>query len=215
MGNSLSSISEEERAILMGSALGDATIQKRGNSARVRIAHSTKQTDYVMWKYNKLKRLCARTQPPKVVIDKKGFSTIEFYLDSSSAMQELHELFYVKQPDGSYKKTITQELINQLPMSNSLLVAWFLDDGSVRDDVYSGKLATQGFTKDECVLLASYLKKWGIEVTIPYHTKESNQYYLGIGVKSFPILISAISNIVTLEIPSMLYKLNQSQKKTP
>jgi hypothetical protein len=54
----------EQDAILKGGLLGDSTLQKRGNSYRLRIAQNSQQLDYVEWKYAKLQSLCGTTQKP-------------------------------------------------------------------------------------------------------------------------------------------------------
>ena len=210
----MSALSNIERAILIGSLLGDGTLIKRGaNSFRYRVSHSIKQKSYVEWKYEKLKRLCQTTQPPKEVTDKKKYVTVEFYTSSGEYLKEYYDLFYKERSaplleEGKFVKTITPELIEKLPMDPILLAVWFMDDGSARDDCYAGNIATQCFSLDENHLLQEYLKKWGIGSNISKHTEASGQYYLYIPSKSFGKLIEIIEPIVR-EIPAMVYKLNE------
>jgi hypothetical protein len=150
--------------------LGDSNIQKRIQSYRLKIDHSMDQQQYVLWKHKQLKRLCQTTQPPKKTIDKKGFEGLEFYTSSGTYLKSYHELFYKPVEklgkNGNKKvifvKTITEKLINLLPMHPMVLATFFMDDGSVRDDCYAGKIATQGFTLVENNLLCEYLAKWNI-----------------------------------------------------
>lgn len=204
-------LTQDERALIMGTLLGDAHIQKRGNSYRLKIEHSITQKDYVLWKHNKLQRLCQTTHPPKEVTSKKNETTVLFYTSSSSWLEEIHSLFYKKENDRLVKK-VTQELIDSLPMNPLVLVALFLDDGSVRDDAYSGKIATQGFTKEESNLLKSYLQKWGIESQVVAHSVSKNQYYMSLPARTFGKLIEVIEPTVMNEIPTMIYKLNIERK---
>lgn len=214
----IESFEGREKAILMGSLLGDGTLQKRGiHSFRYRVSQSIKEETYVGWKYDKLKRLCQTTQPPKKVMDRKGFSTVEFYTSSGDYLKDCFNLFYKEVPrslgksGSSYVKKITPELIDQLPMQPEVLAVWFMDVGSVRNDSYSGNIATQCFSLEENHLLQKYLKKWDIDSNISRHTKTNDQYYLYIPSRSFPKLIELIEPIVN-EIPSMKYKLNEGRR---
>lgn len=206
-----SKLSEIENALIMGTLLGDAHIQKRGESYRLKIAHGIKQQSYLMWKYAKLSRLCSTTQPPTIKTDKKGYQTVEFYTTSGKWLKEIFDLFYKKTELNRYRKTITPELIATLPKDPLLLAVFFMDDGSVRDDCYAGKLATQGFSEEENHLLASYFKQWNIECKVVAHKKSKHQYYLSIPAKSFGALLQEIEETVK-EIPEMLYKLNDQNK---
>jgi hypothetical protein len=207
-----------EKAILMGSLLGDGMLQKRGiSSFRYRASQGIKQEEYLNWKYGQLKRLCTTTQPPKKVTDKKGFVTVEFYSSSGNYLKEYFDLFYKEsagslgKAGSSYVKKITGELIDELPMQPEVLAVWFMDDGSVRGDSYAANLATQCFSKKENQLLQGYLKKWGINSSISRHTKLSDQYYLYIGSGNFQKLVEIIEPIVK-EVPSMEYKLNEARR---
>jgi LAGLIDADG DNA endonuclease family len=179
-------------------------------TCRLKIVHSTAQADYVWWKYNQLKRLCATTKPPAEVVKNKTFIPTEPLLfpllPSLLLFGDIHELFYTPVLKGdrtTFVKTITPELIDKLPMNPLVLTTFFLDDGSVRDDCYAGKLATQGFSKEECELLREYFLKWNINCLVVKHTKESKKHYLSIVASTFCNLIEVISPTVR-EIPSMV-----------
>lgn len=96
-------------------------------------------------------------------------------------------------------------------MNPYVLAVLFMDDGSKRNDVYSGKLALQGFSKEEQELLIPYFDKWGVKVTVAKHTVESGQHYINISAKTFGRFIEIIEPIVK-EIPEMEYKLNEARK---
>jgi len=204
-------MTDVEKALIMGTLLGDAHIQKRGNSYRLKIEHGIDQASYVCWKHAKLQRFCQTTQKPKTVKSKKGYETVVFYTTSGTWLEEIYGLFYKETEKNKFVKTITPELIENLLMSPILLATFFMDDGSVRNDCYAGKLATQGFSKEENALLCSYLSKWGIECEVVYHIKSKNQYYISIPAKTFDNLVKEIEPIMN-EIPSMNYKLNQQRK---
>lgn len=179
------------------------------------------QEQYVLWKHEQLKRLCQTTQLPKKTIDNKGYECLEFYTSSGEYLQSFHELFYepVENVDKNgkkkvtYVKTITKKLIQKLPMHPMVLATFFMDDGSVRNDSYAGKLATQGYTEAENYLLCEYLAKWGIEACVVKHTEESGQFYITIPASNdaFGKLVRVVSPIVN-QIPDMFYKLNENRR---
>ena len=218
LSNSFLPLTEQERSVIMGTLLGDGHLQKRGkNSYRLKISHGLAQKAYVLWKHNKLKRLCTTTQAPKESKD-----VFFFYSSSGKYLEEFHELFYHpeeyvdknKQKRIRYVKRVTQKLLDSLPMNPLVLAVLYMDDGSVRNDAYSSKLAVQGFPLKEIKLLVQYLEKWGvIEVSTPKHTENSGQYYIGILAKpeGFSKFIDIIGPIVK-EVPGMGYKLNESRK---
>lgn len=202
-------MNDEDKALLEGILLGDGHIQKRIESYRYKIAQGVDQKEYLYWKYNRLKKFCTRTQGPKLYEDQKMY---RFDLDSGIYLKELYHRFYKIQPEGNYKKVITQELIDSLSVNPILLAALFMDDGSIRNDVYSGKLATQGFSKEENQLLCDFMQsKHGIDCHVVTHIEIKNQYYTTIPVAGFPTLVSLIEPFVR-EIPDMCYKITRSNK---
>ena len=207
----IENLTEDEEALIVGTLLGDAHIQKRGRSYRLKIEHGIDQSEYVEWKYKKLERLCNPGKKPKKNLNKKGFEQVHFYTRSGLWLERYHEMFYTEKErnEGEFRptKVRTRNLIDCLPMNPIVLATFFMDDGSVRNDCTSGKLATQGFSKEENHLLNSYLGKWGIHCQVVAHKKSKNQYYLNLPAKSFRVLREVIEPIVN-EIPQMSYKLN-------
>lgn len=201
-------------AIILGSLLGDSTLQKRGSkSFRFRMVHSVHQKEYIFWKHEQLKNLALNNSSPKLLSNSKNYQKYEFYLDSGLWLKPYYDLFF-REINASYKRCITEELINSLPVDPLILAIWFLDDGSVRDDCYAGKIATQGFqyidAKKENELLAMYLSKFGIKAEVITHTVKSKQFYLSLPAKGnvFSDFVKLIEPTVSL-IPSMLYKIKR------
>lgn len=210
----------EEEAIFYGHMLGDGTLQKRASSYRSRILHGAKQKEYVFWKYNKLKSLCEGTHSPKLRKDKRGNLSYSFYLKSGHYLEKYHQLFYQpyiwKSNNQSqmvtnkirYKKRISPELIEALPIDPLVLAVWYMDDGSRSSTAWSGQLSTLCFTKEEHWLLQDYLKLFNINTSIVLHNKVKKQYVLYIPAKNnnFTDFVDLIKPIVQ-EIPSMTYKI--------
>jgi len=208
-------LTNEERAVLIGGILGDEILVRRGNSYRYRVQHSDKEAEYVHWKREKLANVCRNTQPPQTR-PKRGtpHNVVEFYTDSGDYLKEIHELLYVNVGE-KYKKRITPEVIERLPVDSLVVAVWYLDDGSIRNDCYAGKIASQNFTKEENELLCEYLRKFNFNIAghVVQHTDESGQWYITIPAQTFGKLIDLIEPIVR-EIPSMVYKLNEL-RRTP
>jgi len=206
------SFSQIEYGVVVGTLFGDGCLVKRGNSIRLKIDHSIKQSSFVWWKHRALSRLCTTTQPPKVTTDKKGFQNLEFYTTSGTYLKPFQDAFYKLEANGRYKKLLTRELLEGLPLNPYILAVLFMDDGSVRNDCFSAKLAFHGFTKEEQELFVSiYLKRWGIKGTVASHTLKSGLHYINLSAATFGKFIQIIEPIVR-EIPEMEYKLNELRK---
>lgn len=91
------------------------------------------------------------------------------------------------------------------------LAVWYLDDGSKRADCEACRLATQGFTLEENMVLVECLRSnFGIEARVGATRGAGGRLY-GLSIPSGPSgyrrLKSLIYPLVEAEIPSMLYKL--------
>jgi len=214
MEERIENITEDEEALIVGTLLGDAHIQKRGRSYRLKIEHSMHQSEYVEWKYKKLQRLCNPDKGPKQTLLKNTrrsvgalggrFAQMHFYTRSGIWLEPYHKMFYTEKERNKGElrptKVITRNLIDHLPMNPITLATFFMDDGSVRNDCAGAKLATQCWSLEENHLLNEYLGKWGIHCQVVAHIKRKNQYYLSIPAKSFRILREVIEPVVN-EIP--------------
>jgi hypothetical protein len=214
-------LTETEESVLLGTLLGDGHLQKKGpTSSRLKIGHSIKQQGYVMWKYNKLKRLCQTVKPPEITDGENP--EIGFYTSGGKYLDGYHKLLYKpveeKTKDNKikirYVKTITQELIDRLPVNPIVLAVLYMDDGSPRTDSYAARISTQAFSLEENNLLVQYFEKCGISgVKVVYHDKAREIYCLYIPATNnvFANFISYIEPIVR-EVPELAYKLNEKYK---
>lgn len=220
-------ITEEIDAIIKGVLLGDGNLHARNESGkeisyRLKIAHSPNQEPYVNWLYEKLKPICQTTQGPRLRMSGKN-KIIEFYPTSGKYMKSYHDLFYQPRVKNGiictnkngaimYDKIITPATIASLGKNNLTVATLFMDDGSVRGDCYSGRIATQGFTLDGCNLLKDYFhEKWGIKMNVVFHSKLKKQYTLAIPSKEFSKFVDIIKPTVD-EVPGMKYKLNEKNR---
>jgi len=106
-----------QRDILTGCVLGDAYISPLG---KIRIEQSTKQQEYVTWKYQELKSLCYGALPREISHTlNTGKEYTSLFFNSRQYFRPWRELFY----DG--KKLFPRGL----PLSPLTLAVWYMDDG--------------------------------------------------------------------------------------
>jgi len=115
-------------SIILGSILGDAYIHKLG---KICFEHSSKQKNYLLWKYSELQNLAY----PKVAqvkrLDKrtnKITSSWRFYL--RQYFKTLRKTFY----NLDSKKIIPSDLKNW--MNPLVLATWYMDDGHLDRNKY-------------------------------------------------------------------------------
>ena len=186
-------LSNEQLEVLYGSLLGDMYIGTSSKTCRVSICHGGNQEEYfdykcnifhnILVKINKTTRYDKRTQ--------KYYNRYTVRLLSNPIFNILHDELY---KNGI--KTITKSWLNKL--TERSLAFWFMDDGS-----NSGILATNCFSRDECVLIQQFLKeKFNIDTTLETSNKQYLVYIKKCSRKHFYEITSKYF------IPSMMYKIH-------
>jgi LAGLIDADG DNA endonuclease family protein len=152
MGNTVGSLSEVQRAIVLGSLLGDGSMRCKTN-ALLEINHAASQRAYVDWKYDHLIDL-VRT-PPRPRRGNGSRVAYRFVTRSLPALTPYFHLFY----KAGRKK------VPEIELSALTLAVWFMDDGcKSRNAVY---LNTQQFDMVGQELLVRLLKEqWDIGATL-------------------------------------------------
>jgi hypothetical protein len=211
---------DKENAVLFGTMLADGHLQNRNGSCRMKLEHTSKKEPYITWKCDILQYYCMPNTVPIQQVRKKGNVHYFWTRQTFTFLNVLHGLFYEPKSkvtaDGvekvSFVKTITPKLLKAMPKSPYVLAVLFMDDGSVRDDAYSGKLAMQSYTYEEQLLFAAYLKEvYDLDVNVVKHTVLSGQFYISIPASTFSKLVKIIEPCVR-EIPCMVYKLNEGRR---
>ena len=159
-----------QRAIIVGSILGDGGIYTRGKYSKFdwikqKKAHfyfkqSIQYADYVFWFYNQLKNLC-----PSGPKQRKDNGQWYFYTSSSEELMVVRKKFY--SDDG--KKIIPKDIDSILTDPLSLAV-WYMDDGSLDYRVkshYNYALSSNCFSLAENKKLSEVLyKNFGITASV-------------------------------------------------
>lgn len=181
MDNTVGSLTEEQKSILIGSLLGDGAMRKKKN-ALLEINHSFAQKVLVDWMFSKFKEL-AETNPKW----RKGNGKREAYRFVTQSLPILTP--YYDQFFKSGKKIIPTDL----KLTPLALAVWFMDDGSkTYSSIY---LNTQRFSKEEQLFLIKLLEEqFGIESTL-----NKDKIYLRIRIRT-----SSAKKFVNLVKPFVL-----------
>jgi len=189
-------ITDIQRAVIVGSILGDGNLSGNWSNTnyRLKISHSVKQSEYLLWKYEVLKDFVL-TQPQ--VYEKT--KSISFRTISHNEFTEFYKLFY---PFG---KKIIPRNIKDLTKDPITIAIWFMDDGNirkVREKIYGYYLNTQSFSLVENKVLIEALKSnFGINSMV---MKNQGKYRIYIGAEGKKLFSELIKNLV---IQSMQYKI--------
>ena len=158
-----------QREVIIGSLLGDASLEKHRIHYKLREGHSLKQEDYLISKYKLLNLpfsigyISYHDDRWYIDINEINVRTkVNYLLDEFSD-------FY----DENRRKRVLQKYLDELGLLG--LSIWMMDDGTFKD--YSATLYTESFTKDEVKLISDYfLNKWGLKNSVL--TRRNNQYYI-------------------------------------
>ena len=190
-------LSEEQKAVIVGSILGDAHLEANWSKTNYRlgIRHSKDQEKYVWWTYELLKPLVLT--PPQYYDRTRS---VWFRTISHCELSELYRIFY---RDG--KKIIPVAIAEYL--ANPLIMAvWFMDDGNVRKR--RGKLSgynlnTQSFSVKENECLRDVLSSLhNIHCVV-----EKNHGYSRLGIYARESRVQFANMIRDYVIPSLAYKI--------
>jgi len=186
-----------QRAITIGSILGDGNLSSNWSSTnyRLKISHSIKQSEYILWKYEILKDFVL-TKPQ--VYEKT--KSISFRTISHHEFTELYKLFY---PFG---KKVVPRNIEELIKDPITITVWFMDDGNIRkvkEKIYGYYLNTQSFSLGENKILIQALKNnFDIDSMVMKNRGKYRIYIGALGKEKFSQLVK------DLVIESMKYKIS-------
>jgi len=199
----LDTLTPQQKSIIKGSLLGDASRYCASGLRSIQFAHSIKQKDYLDWKYKKLKNLA--TKPPITIKyyhkkHKKYYKNVRFYTVCHPEIQEINELFY-----SNYKKTITKNSINQIDELS--LAVWYMDDGTTgwgnvlnNKNKPTAEICTDSYNDNEKSILQELLDKFEIK------SKITPRGRITLSTESTEILFS----LIKIYIPKcMKYKINR------
>jgi len=158
-------LSYESHQILLGSLLGDMHLRKECKNPNIEETHSIKQREYLEWKYMVLSKefnlkLYLFNNPVCKYKGKIYTRKTEVRLRSnvSDKLNIYYNLFYKERI-----KKIDSVVLNQLGALG--LAVWYCDDGYYDPENHTAEIHTEGFSKEENLLLAVWFnKKWNLKV---------------------------------------------------
>jgi len=180
--------------VLLGSLLGDGSLEKSNVNPRYIEAHALPQREYLEWKNTFFNgNYCIREM--KSHGKTRPYAYLRTHVDPS--LLPYYRLVY---PNG--KKTVTMELLDRLEQLG--MAIWYCDDGTFhyRDNTIT--LSTNCFSYEEYKIIKKWFdRRWGINVNIfrhkdSYVTNLSPQY-----TREFLMLIKPVFP----PCPCMYYKL--------
>ena len=187
-GNTVGSLMDKQKAIVIGSLLGDGSMRCKAN-ALLEINHSIKQKAYVDWKYENLRNLVS--SPPKA---RRGKGVRIAYRFTTRSLPELTRFYREFYKDG---RKILPDNLKLNPLS---LAVWFMDDGS--KSYRAVYFNAQQFDIGSLIKLIKLLKSdFDINARL---NKDKKYYRLRITVESVAKLRKIISPYI---LPYFKYKL--------
>lgn len=185
-----------QRYVVIGSMLGDGNLSSNWSKTnyRLKINHSIKQREYVLWKYEVFKKFVLTK--PKLY---KKTNSISFRTISHEEFSRFYKIFYPRD------KKLVPKNIKDLIKNPITVAIWFMDDGNIRSSkgkIYGYYLNTQSFSLSDNKLLIQALRdNFGIESMI---LKNHGKYRIYIGAKGRDKFSQLIKKFI---IKSMKYKI--------
>jgi hypothetical protein len=209
-------LTELQRQVILGSLLGDMSIIiGRGyRNPKVSASQSTKQTEYLMWKYDMLKNLTAGSKPHTYAQSSDfGLGSDKINYTIRFATMQLPCLFPIyKLVRGDGKKYVSKSWLNEITDPIGLAV-WYMDDGCLANR-YNVRFALGLVSPEECCTIQDWmLNKWDIVSTIFNQTspipKYSHNIYSNLSIGSKQNLRKFRELVEPYIIPSMRYKIDK------
>ena len=156
MDNTVGSLTQLQKSIIVGSILGDGYLRivPGRRDAFLEVNHAYSAKEYVDWKFNALKNICA--SKPKKYIGNGNRIAYRFWTRQHPELTVLYRKFY-----QGRSKIIPDDL----ELDPTILGVWFMDDGS-RCRKYDVYLNTQQFSMKDQMRLISKLKQLNLEATL-------------------------------------------------
>lgn len=168
-----------QKSIIYGCLLGDGNLL----NGTFRVTHSTKQLDYLKWKYELLKDFSTSNISIRENITNLSKRTdlklATFYLIKHDFTIGINKMLY---KDGV--KTISKEYLSNI--DKLALSVWIMDDGAYHKTNKCYTLCTQGFTYKEQQVIQEWFKEtYDLNCSI-YEDKsgKGNKFYLWFTKKS-------------------------------
>ena len=193
-------------SILIGSLLGDGSMEKSANGSRFCFYQAKVNGEYLLWLHNQISKLGYAQNKLPIMYSRKGSDLVQpneiryyyrFRTFTFSSFDWIYNSFY---PKGTRK--IVPEILD-VYLTPQALAVWCMDDGT-RYKNRGFKFCTNSFTLKEIKYLSEILKiKYNLDSTI-HKSGLNNQYNIYILKTSFNDLVKIVKPHFH---PSMYYKI--------
>lgn len=191
--------------ILIGSLLGDGSLEKDGNGVRFAFYQAKKNGEYLLWLHQRISSLgYCKSSIPQISSRKNHDGSLRyiyrFRTYTFSSFNWIYDAFYLQ--ESSFKRKIIPSFF-QYYMNPDVLAIWIMDDGCYVKK-RGLKFSTNCFTLTEIKFLGSLLsQRFSVSYSI-HKTGVVNQYNLYLPKKSLEIIKPIVKPYMH---PSMYYKL--------
>lgn len=202
---------ELQRQVILGSLLGDMSISARSkkHNPYIQVGHTTKQTEYLMWKFNILKSLTTGREPSVsswyqtdlgYKSGKKIYNSIHFQTRSLRCLVPIYDMV---RSNGN--KHVSTKWLNEIKDPIGIAV-WYMDDGcllSKFNAVFALGLRSPG---EQFAIQDWMMATWDIETHI--YTQTNTKYKI-LSISSKSNLRKFRDLVEPYIIPSMRYKIDK------
>jgi hypothetical protein len=149
-------LSQEQRAILTGTLLGDGCLAKHGRHHRLHVKHKLAHRELALMKYEAFREFISMAPHQfDQRLGGKRHPCVQFATRTHPVFSEWHRRFY-----RGRRKIVPADIASDL--SPLALAVWLMDDGAA--DYAGVTIQTHSFEEDETIRLAAALRaEFGLE----------------------------------------------------
>jgi len=148
-------LSERQKAIVIGTLLGDGCLEANGRYVRLRTDHSEHQKKYVFWKFHQMHNLTSGKPRFVKYYDKRTHKIYKHWRFDTISTEEFVPFKNSFYTNG--KKQIPLN-IKELLIKPLSVAVWFMDDGYRRKDCKGAYFNTQAYSRQGQRLLQEALE---------------------------------------------------------
>ncbi len=193
-------ITKDTRRLIMYMAMGDGCLHNKAGYFSVR--HCLGQEEYLIWKWNLLRKHISVTKP--YFVDNNGYGSFEFRTRSYKFIKLYRKVLY-KGGSKNFSKKVLKKLT---PLG---LAIWYMDDGGLSQKKRDGEVVANELminthlSKEENQVIIDYFSEtWDIHFT---QCKNRGKYRLRCGTKEARKFLKIIEPYIS-QVKCMAHKAN-------
>jgi hypothetical protein len=199
---SMAVLSQEQRAVLTGTLLGDGSLPVHGRFPRLFVKHKAGHESLAMLKYEVFRGFITMT-PHRFdqQLNGRSYPCVQFVTRTNAVFLEWRERFY-----SGRRKIVPVDIARHL--SPQALAVWLMDDGAA--DYAGVTLQTHSFRRSESNRLAAVLRaEYGLRTGV---RANRNSWLVYVYAESVGRLRESVAEHL---LPEFRYKLTPRRSRTP